>query len=412
MSHAVKIPLTVFLLQLALLVASCGAVPNDANSRLRDGAATPKGAIAIESDGPSSHILVHLTSDRNDVGLCTGEQEKCLQESTSLLELQKTGPGFWRSSAPLNLSSELILHVIGIDAGQRSILLSAKIAVKTDLSGDNSMAPPANLPKMRPIPGVPVAFDYQGTLSRDSKSAAVVRMVIQSGALTASKRVKVKGTLVNLRNSAIKIPVDQDVAVLDQGVIDFTIANLDPETVYRLEGASVFDAPDGVVNPKAGGPVRHQFHLATAGDSKLSKAKRRLVLRAISESYDWDYNNYNSSKGYAVGGGWCDRFYTWAAATEFKVSNVYSASSFFRQHGALASASRIPALASSASMAGDMIRYEGTSEGTHTFMLISYDVAAKALWTVEGNFNSRVTRLQRRVGSPWNHGHLVESQSR
>ena len=39
----------------------------------------------------------------------------------------------------------------------------------------------------------------------------------------------------------------------------------------------------------------------------------------------------------------------------------------FSECGTLASASRVPALAASASMAGDMIRDEGTSEGTHTF---------------------------------------------
>lgn len=61
-------------------------------------------------------------------------------------------------------------------------------------------------------------------------------------------------------------------------------------------------------------------------------------------------------------------------------------------------------------MMADMIRYEGTSQGTHTFMIISYDVATKSLWTVEGNYNNRVMRLKRGVSGAWNHGFLVESQ--
>jgi hypothetical protein len=264
---------------------------------------------------------------------------------------------------------------------------------------------------MRPIPRVQVAFDYQGTLSRESSTMSVIRMVIQNGPLAQSTRVKVKSTLVNLRNSAVKIPLDQDVDIREGRVIDFAVSGLAPETVYRLEGTTVFDIKDGVISTTVGGPVKHQFHIATTADTKLSSAKRRAVLRALAESYDWEYGNYQSSKGY-YNGSWCDRFYTWVASKDFKVSNVYSASSFFRQHRAIQNASKIPSQAPTKSMMADMIRYEGTSQGTHTFMIVSYDVATKSLWTVEGNYNNRVMRLKRGVSSAWNHGFLVESQVR
>ena len=155
--------------------------------------------------------------------------------------------------------------------------------------------------------------------------------------------------------------------------------------------------------------VRHPLHIATANDTRLSKARRRLVLRAIAESYDWDHGNYLSSKGYASGS-WCDRFYTWAAAKDFKVTNAYSAKSFFMQYGTLGNASRVSNLAKSKSVAGDFIRYEGTNLGTHTLMIVAYDEATKAIWTVEGNYNSRVMRLQRGLSSGWMHGHLIEKQ--
>jgi hypothetical protein len=201
------------------------------------------------------------------------------------------------------------------------------------------------------------------------------------------------------------------VDVLENGVIDFYVEGLAPETVYRLEGTSVFEVKDGAVSTTVGGPVKHQFHIATTADTNLSKAKRRAMLRAVAESYDWEYGNYQSSKGY-YNGSWCDRFYTWAVSKDFKVSNAYSASSFFRQHRAIQNASKIPALAPTKSMMGDMIRYEGTSQGTHTLMIIAYDLATKSIWTVEGNYNNRVMRLKRGVSSSWNHGFLVESQVR
>lgn len=400
-------------LMIAVLNA-CGAPNLDQDSRLRDQpVANGTGSLALQDEGDTSVVLIHLPSDRDDVALCKGTSSACLDPNTQLIPLIKTSPGYWKTGEPINLQDNLILHVVSTGGGSRSILLSAKIS--SNASGDtqtpatSDLSPPANLPKMRPIPRVQVAFDYHGTLSRSSSSAAVVRMVIQNGPLAESTHVKVKTTLVNLRNSSVKIPVDRDVAVRENRVIDFYVDGLDPETVYRLEGTTVFDLKDGVVSTTVGGPVKHQYHIATAADTKLSQAKRRAVLRALAESYDWEYGNYDSSKGY-YNGSWCDRFYTWVVAKDFKVQNVYSASSFFRQHRAIQNASKIPSLAPTKSMMADMIRYEGTSQGTHTFMIISYDVATKSLWTVEGNYNNRVMRLKRGVSGAWNHGFLVESQ--
>lgn len=406
------------LLPISLLAAAlqgCGSQDSDVESRLRDRTSPTTGTLALRDEGPSSVILVHLDSDKDQIGLCTQEKTSCLDPATPLVSMTKTSPGYWTSNTPVSLEDNLILHVISLESGGRTILFSAKISANTTENPTEESAPdlspPANLPKMRPIPRVEVAFDYHGTLSRDSSTAAVIRMVIQSGKLAESKRVRVKGTLINLRNSALKIPLEKDVDVLENKVIDFHVAGLEPETVYRLEGTTVFDIKDGTVSTSVGGPVKHLFHIATTADTPLSKAKRRAVLRGVAESYDWEYGNYQSSKGYA-NGSWCDRFYTWIASKDFKVSNSYSASSFFRQHRAIQNASKIPGQAPTKSMMADMIRYEGTSQGTHTFMIISYDVATKSLWTVEGNYNNRVMRLKRGVSSSWNHGFLVNSQVR
>lgn len=399
---------------LAGFMTSCGASNHNSESTVRDLPTVGGGTLALQDDGTSSTVLVHLYEDTdNQVALCTSQKSDCLKPDTQLISMSKTSAAYWRSDSPILLRDDLTLHVVKIDATERSIALSARLS--SNVSGNvleqrtSDLSPPADLPKMRPIPRVQVAFDYQGTLSRESSTMSVIRMVIQNGPLAQSTRVKVKSTLVNLRNSAVKIQLDQDVDIREGRVIDFAVSGLAPETVYRLEGTTVFDIKDGVISTTVGGPVKHQFHIATTADTKLSSAKRRAVLRALAESYDWEYGNYQSSKGY-YNGSWCDRFYTWVASKDFKVSNAYSASSFFRQHRAIQNASKIPSQAPTKSMMADMIRYEGTSQGTHTFMIVSYDVATKSLWTVEGNYNNRVMRLKRGVSSAWNHGFLVESQ--
>lgn len=276
---------------------------------------------------------------------------------------------------------------------------------------DDDLPPPSGLPAPRRLPRIAVAYDYAGVLSRDSQTAAVIRLVLQGGPLKASRRVLFSGSLLNLNNSSIRVPVEREVDVAEGGIVDFTVSGLDPETIYRLEKASLADASGGLVAPPNAVQISHQFHVATVGDSALSKARRRMVLRAVAESYDWDHGNYDGSKGYA-NGSWCDRFYTWAAQHDFKVANPYSAKSFFSRHGSLGNSGRVPGLAARGSVMGDFVRYEGSSQGTHTFMILAYDQATRMVWTVEGNFNSSVERLTRRLGSGWWHGQLVDSQVR
>lgn len=274
----------------------------------------------------------------------------------------------------------------------------------------NELLPPtADIPAIRSVPNASVAYDFKGILSRDSRTAAVSRMILQSTNLKSAKKVKVKGTLVNLRRSSQRLPIERDVDVLTGGVVDFTIQNLQPETVYRLEGVSVTDI-NQTAQSSATASVKDPYFLATSGDTKLSKAKRRLALQALGEAYDWDNRNYDSKKQYASGWGWCDYFYTWVTAKEFNVRAGSGSTYFFRRYNSLGDASKIPALAQTNSVAGDLIRYEGTSEGTHTFMIIAYDADTQSLWNVEGNYNSRVMRSQRKIRSNWMHGHLTEEQ--
>ncbi len=272
------------------------------------------------------------------------------------------------------------------------------------------LLPPGNdIAAIRQVPGAAVAYDFLGTLTRDGRTAAVSRMILQSANLKVAKKVKVRGTLVNLKSSSQKQHVERDVDVLSGGIVDFTIQNLKPDTVYRIDGVTITDISQGVQSGFST-TVKDPYFLATASDSRLSKARRRLALEALSEAYDWDHSNYDSSKRYANGWGWCDYFYTWAAAKEFHVRAGYGSTSFFRKYNALGDAKRIPTTAETESVAGDLIRYEGTSEGTHTFMVIAYDVDTQSLWNVEGNFNSRVMRSQRKIRSGWMHGHLTDEQ--
>jgi hypothetical protein len=269
----------------------------------------------------------------------------------------------------------------------------------------NELLPPtADIPAIRPVPNATVVYDFVGTLSRDSRTAAVSRMILQNPQLKSAKKVKVSGTLVNLRASSQKQPIDREVDVLPGGVVDFTIQNLKPDTVYRIDGVSITDVSQANQS-SASTKMKDPYFLATANDSKLSKARRRLALEALNEAYDWDNRNYDSSKQYARGWGWCDYFYTWMTARQFSVRPGSASTSFFRQYNALAEAERIPKLSETESVAGDLIRLTG-----HTFMIIAYDVDTQSLWNVEGNYNSRVMRSQRKIRSEWMHGHLTEAQ--
>jgi hypothetical protein len=407
-AHRLKRLISLKVLVMTLTVSSCGRnFPAD-QGRLRDD--TSRGTMGLESDGTKSFVLVHLPQDHEAVALCIQDKNSCIKSETPLLPLSRTSAGFWRSVSPVSLSHGLEMHVVNTTANMREILLSVRIQAKSSLNQDENLPPEPNLPKMRPVPGAAIAYDFQNILSRDSKTAAVVRMVIQGGPMSGAQKIKIAGNLVNLRDSSKVQAIAREVTVMDGGVIDFTIAGLAPETVYRLERVTM-QIQDGSGTAGNAIKVYDDFYTATVSDSDLSKAKRRALIRALSEAYDWDHNNYNRNLGYASGS-WCDRFYTWVIGFDFKAGQNWGSKYFFQQHNALGDSRRIPELAQSESLAADLIRYEGTSQGTHTFMIIAYDVAKKSLWTVEGNFNARVMRYQRYVGSPWMHGHFVASQVR
>jgi hypothetical protein len=392
----------------ALLATACGRGLDADLTRLRSD--TSRGTVALESDGAKPHVLVHLPENHDQVAICIEDKNSCQKPETAAAPLVKTSANFWRTAIPVSLSHGLELHVVSTTGTSRTILLSVRIQAKTNLNQEVNLPPDENLPKIRPVPGVAIALDFKNTLSRDNQTAAVVRMVIQGGPMAAAKRVKVAGNLVNLRDSSQVQTLAREVSVMNGGVIDFTIAGLTPDTVYRFERMTIQNL-DG--SDPAGGvtKIHDDFYTATVADTDLSRAKRRAVIRAFSEAYDWDHNNYNQSLGYASGS-WCDRFYLWLISYDFKASQNWGAKYFFQQYNALGDSRRIHDLASTESLAGDLIRYEGTSQGTHTLMIIAYDVAKKALWTVEGNFNARVMRYQRYVGSPWMHGHFVAGQVR
>ena len=144
---------------LALLtLASCGAQNVQNRASLRDAAAVNGAAIALESDGQTSPVLVHLPADHNDIALCFGDAQTCINSSETHTDLQKTSPGFWRSVTAVNLRHDLVIRVVDRGTIPRSILLSVKISAKNaPQNTPQLLPPPANLPPMRAIPGVNVA---------------------------------------------------------------------------------------------------------------------------------------------------------------------------------------------------------------------------------------------------------------
>jgi hypothetical protein len=389
----------------ALSIVACGSGNIEPKSHLRSD--SRNGAIALSDESPASTVYVRVNSNAQNLGICLLESADCVKTTTKLLPMTNVKGPFWRSQSPVIIRTHMTISVVEELASERKILLSGKISRKENSSTTQDIAPTGDITPPRLVSNAAVTYDFAGTLSRDSSQAAVVRMILNEGKFANSIKVKVKGTVVNLRNSAVKIPLEREVEVADKGVVDFTLKGLDPDTVYRIDNVTIEDATQGTPIK-----IKDSYFVSTTDDSKISKSRRRLVIRALKEAYEWDHGMYDTNLGYAAYGGWCDRFYTWAAGLEFKVKNQYSAQSFFKQYNSLGDANRIPELGVCENLAGDFIRYEGTSQGTHTFMVVAYDVATKQLWAVEGNYNNRVMRNQRKIYSPWMHGHLVEDQAR
>lgn len=270
------------------------------------------------------------------------------------------------------------------------------------------LPPPGGLPAPQLVPGASLAFDMGGTLSRSAPTSAVLRLVVQGQNLKASKSLRLTAQIYSLRNSTTPVNLDKLVTPSAGGVVDITIADLQPETVYRITKIAVADAQNSSLQAS----VKDPYFMATSGASPLSVGRRFITLRALNEAYLWDHDLYDQGKRYADYSGWCDKFYTWAGNGAFSVKPSDYAPNWFSNHAALTSASSLADVASKESITGDMIRYDGMFLGNHTFMIVSFDQANGKLWTIEGNFNRRVERQQRAINSAWKLGHLTQKMLR
>ena len=271
-----------------------------------------------------------------------------------------------------------------------------------------AILPPAkDAPLTVGLPKVAVAYDFRGTFERTSATAAVIRMVIQSGALKGATAVRLTGKISNLRNSSEVLPLDVKSSVDSRGVIDTPVTGLSADNVYRITDMKI--SSEGIQSSES---IKDPYFIATTGESKLSKARRLIVLKALAEGYDWDNRNYDRSKDYASSGGWCDRFYSWSVSGNTSLKYPNYAPSYFQRNGGLNSSADIKTIAAKESLAGDMVRYDAPFLGNHTFMIVAFDQATNKLQTVEGNFNNRVMRSTRNVEGAFKLGHLTESMLR
>ena len=96
--------------------------------------------------------------------------------------------------------------------------------------------------------------------------------------------------------------------------------------------------------------------------------------------YEWTIKDYLKSKGWHT-------FYNQSAWSKY--------GSVFRGNDVINWAEQ------------DMIHGDILGTGGHRGMLLAYDRKLKRFWTLEGNFNNRVTITKRRVGGFWQ-GRIVE----
>jgi hypothetical protein len=289
---------------------------------------------------------------------------------------------------------------LGQSLGQQGLRFTKRGTPGVQSIPTGSMQPPADIGALRPVPGAAIALDFPGTFSRSNPSAGVVRLKIQSGALLGKSQINVTGKLVNLRDSVQTLPLQKSVTVAADGFVDFMVDGLAPETVYRIDGLMLAGADGGGTES-----VEDPYFVVTSGSGRLAEARRLLVMKALAEAYDWDHENYDTRKQYTENqpNGWCDQFYVWAGQGITSMSYSDYAPNWYEQNRALLGNDRFLTTAGAEAVHGDLAR-----TASHSFMILSYDKASGTVFTVEGNFNSRVERYKRQVSEGWEFGHLSD----
>jgi hypothetical protein len=149
------------------------------------------------------------------------------------------------------------------------------------------------------------------------------------------------------------------------------------------------------------GKLALPYYVATAGETRLGRARRHIAMRTFKEFY-YAQQGWASEERYPMD---CYAYYTWAtgsctvgARNGFAIlDRLFGGRRPFQQGGVIGT------LAESEPIHGDYVRMPG-----HSFMLLAYVPGSGHVWTMEGNFNRTIEIVIRSVDPGWSVGHLAE----
>jgi len=147
------------------------------------------------------------------------------------------------------------------------------------------------------------------------------------------------------------------------------------------------------------GQVPYPYYTATSGSTRLDRARKTIVMRTFKEFY-YRLNGWRTGEKYPMD---CYAYYMWATGfcTVGSQNGRTQLHNLFDKQNPYNLGSHIPELSGEGPIHGDYVRVPG-----HSFMLLSYDAQRGQVWTMEGNFNSTVEVVVRKVSPHWQVGHL------
>ena len=173
---------------------------------------------------------------------------------------------------------------------------------------------------------------------------------------------------------------------------------LAPARVYRLFVHLHREAESQGPHTRLG-QVPYPFYTATSGSTRLDRARKTIVMRTFKEFY-YRLNGWQTGEKYPMD---CYAYYMWATGfcTVGNQNGRTQLHNLFDKENPYTLGSHIPELSGEGPIHGDYVRVPG-----HSFMLLSYDAQRGQVWTMEGNFNSTVEVVVRKVSPHWQVGHL------
>jgi hypothetical protein len=221
--------------------------------------------------------------------------------------------------------------------------------------------------------------------------------------------VKITNTSDSETSYVKRVPVTlNEVADEEYQVGTFELSNaaaeeamIHPATVYRLF-ITLHRESDEYGETTAWGRLPGPYYVATSGDSRLERARQRIVMCTFREWY-YTERGWNRNAHYPMD---CHAYYRWATGP-WTVGASDGWANLGALFGTYHSGSHIAELMESDRIHGDYVRYPG-----HTFMLLSYDANSGYVWTMEANFNQTIEICLRSVDSGWTVGHLVADHIR